>query len=174
MRRGSFKFHPAGNQSRVAWLGANHVVEECPVPFKNVEESDEYESNRLVLWNTETGEPVADEISPHGFCLSVSPDGAMVAEGCDDSRVRFRNPKTLEVEREFRVHDSRVKSVEFHPSLPILATLGLTEARLWDVKDGRMLEEIRLKGEASAVSFVAGGRILQVGGLLFEPKSCAP
>jgi WD40 repeat protein len=78
------------------------------------------------------------------------------------------------VEREFRVHDSQVRAVDFHPVLPILATLSLTEARLWDLNDGRMLEEIRLRFGPRAVGFVAGGRMLLVDGLLFEPKSCAP
>jgi serine/threonine protein kinase/WD40 repeat protein len=174
IKRGPFKFYQAGTQVRAAWVGPNHVVEACAVQSKNEEEPDEYESNRLVLWNTETGEPVANEVSPNGVCLSMSPDGTTLAEGCTDMRVRFRNPKTLAVEREFRVHDSQVKAVDFHPVLPILATLSLTEARLWDLNDGRMLEEIRLRFGPRAVGFVAGGRMLLVDGLLFEPKSCAP
>jgi hypothetical protein len=174
VNRGQLKHYGTGHQSRVSWLGATHVVEECPLPLKNEEGSGLYESNRLVLWDTESGEPIADELSPHGICISVSPDGTKLAEGCTDKRVRFRNPETLAVEREFRAHDSPVKSIGFHPVLPILATLSLTEARLWDLSDGRMLEEIRLKFETHRIRFVAGGRMLQVDGMLFEPKSCAP
>ena len=174
INRGAFKFYAGGSLVRSAWMGANHVVEECPVPFKNEENSEVYESNRLVLWNTETGEPVVDELSSHGMCLGVSYDGATLAEGCSDNRVRFRNPKTLAVEREFRVHDSPVRAVDFHPQRSILATLGTTEARLWDLNDGRMIEEIKLKGEVRTVRFVSGGRVLQIDGMLFEPRACAP
>lgn len=127
-----------------------------------------------MLWDTDTGEPVANENSPYGLCVGVSPDGASVAESCSDRRVRFRNVKTLAVEREFRVHDSKVRAVEFPPKLQILATLGVTEARLWDQNDGQMLEEIRSKSEARRMNFVADGGLLQIDGKLFELKSCAP
>ena len=83
-------------------------------------------------------------------------------------------PMTLAVEREFRVHDSEVRNLDWHPTLPVLATLGRNEVRLWDVKSGRMLEEIRLKKEGGHLRFVADGRRLLVDWMLFEPKACAP
>jgi len=174
IKRGRFKHYGAGQRRTSSWLGARHVVEECPVQAVNGEESEGYQSNRLVLWDTETGEPVADEPSPLGVCLDVSADGSRLAEGCSDYRVRFRNPQTLAVENEFRVHDSAVRSIAFHPTLPILATLALNEIRLWNVEDGRLLEEIRLKREARSVRFLGNGRQLQAYGALYEPKSCAP
>jgi len=176
LNRGRFKGYQRLSQKRTAWIGTNRVVEECRVSAANEGDSDQSESNWIVLWNTETGEVVAEELSPNGQCLRVSPDGSSIAEGCSDNRVRFRNPKTLAVEREIRVHDheSGVRNVEWHPTLPILATLGGNEVRFWDVKEWRMIEEIRLKHEAMSLRFVAGGRMLSVWGMLFEPKSCAP
>jgi WD40 repeat protein len=174
IKRGTVARHGACYQSRIEWLGERHVVEQCPITSSEEGESDEFESNRLVLWDTQTGESVAEELSPFGVCLAVSPDGSGLAEGCSDYRVRFRNPRTLAVEREFRVHDSGVKSIAWHPSLPILATLGVNEVRFWDVNSGRMLDEIRLRREAYALRFVSQGRQLLVGGALFEPKCCAP
>jgi WD40 repeat protein len=172
VNRGQLKHY--GNVDRVSWLGSSHVVEHCHTASKDNEDADVYESNRIVLWDTQTGEPVIDELSEQGLCLSVSADGKQLAEGCADYRVRFRNPKTLAVEREFRVHDTRVKSIDFHPTLPILVTLGVNEVRLWDLKDGRMLEEILLSFEVNTVRFMADGRRLLVDRMLFEPKSCAP
>jgi len=172
INRGQLKNY--GNVDRVSWLGSSHVVEHCHTASKENEDADVYESNHIVLWDTQTGEPVVDELSEQGLCLSVSADGKHLAEGCTDYRVRFRNPRTLAVEREFRVHDTRVKSIDFHPTLPILATLGVNEVRLWDLKDGRMLEEILLSFEVNTVRFMADGRRLLVDGRLFEPKSCAP
>ena len=174
IKRDVLKFYAAGTHVRVVWAAENRVMEECRVASKTEDDSDEYEVNQLILWNTETGEPVVDTPSPNGLCLSISPDGATVAEGCSDMRVRFRNPKTLAVEREFRVHDSKVNAIDFHPARPILATLGSTEARLWDLSDGRMLEEIRLRAGARSIAFLAGGRVLQIEGMLFEPKCCMP
>ena len=174
INRGQLKYYGTGRQSRVSWLGATHVVEECPLLPEGEEDSERYESNRIVLWNTESGEPVANELSPHGVCLSVSADGSKLAEGGSDTRVRFRNVKTLAVESEFRAHDASVKSIDFHPVLPILATMSGTEVRLWDLKDGRMLEEIRLDFRGETIRFVADGRQMQVNGTLFKPKSCGP
>ena len=150
------------------------MVEACRVGANDGENADGYESNWIVVWDTRTGQPVAEELSPYGQCLAVSPQGALLAEGCKDNRVRLRNPKTLAVEREFRVHDSEVRNLDWHPTLPVLATLGRNEVRLWDVKSGRMLEEIRLKNAWGHLRFVADGRRLLVDWMLFEPKACAP
>ena len=159
---------------RAGWLGTDRMVEACRVGANDGENADGYESNWIVVWDTRTGQPVAEELSPYGQCLAVSPQGALLAEGCKDNRVRLRNPKTLAVEREFRVHDSEVRNLDWHPTLPVLATLGRNEVRLWDVKSGRMLEEIRLKNAWSRLRFVADGRQLFVDWMLFEPRACAP
>ncbi len=176
INRGRFKGYSRFPQRRTAWIGTNRVVEECRFSTKNEGDSEQSEANWIVLWDTQTGEVIAEELSPNGQCLSVSPDGSSIAEGCTDNRVRFRNPKTLAVEREIRVHDheSGVRNVDWHPTLPILATLGGNEVRLWDVKEWRTIEEIRLKHEAMSLRFVANGRQVYVHGMLFEPKSCAP
>jgi hypothetical protein len=55
-----------------------------------------------------------------------------------------------------------------------LATLSQNEVRLWDVKESRILEEIRLKEPKTEIRFLSNGRQLKVGELIFEPKSCAP
>jgi WD40 repeat protein len=155
-------------------MGTDRMVEQCRVGAAGADASDDFGANHLVLWELKTGAPAAHEPSPYGRGVAVSPDGKTVAEGCVDLRVRFRNPKTLAVEREIRAHDSEVKDLEWHPSGRILATLSQNEVRLWDVKESRILEEILLKEPKTEIRFLSNGRQLKVGELIFEPKSCAP
>jgi serine/threonine protein kinase/WD40 repeat protein len=175
MKRAEFKNYPASRRGRrAAWMGTDHMVEQCRVGAAGADASDDFGANHLVLWDLKTGAPAAHEPSPYGRGVAVSPDGKTVAEGCVDLRVRFRNPTTLAVEREIRAHDSEVKDLEWHPSGRILATLSQNEVRLWDVKESRILEEIRLKEPKTEIRFLSNGRQLKVGELIFEPKSCAP
>ena len=155
------------------WIGSDRLVEHCWVDgVRDSQDPEAYLERVMVLWNTSTGEAVSYESSSLGVCLSVSSDGNQIAEGCKDRRVRFRNAKNLAVEGEFLVHNSAVSGVDWHPNGLILATMGDSEIRLWDVKTGRLLEEIRIKQLAKSLRFLAGGRRLIVGDLVFEPKSC--
>jgi WD40 repeat protein len=162
------------------WIGSDRLVEHCSVDgVRDSQDPEAYLERVMVLWNTSTGEAVSYESSPLGVCLSVSSDGNQIAEGCKDRRVRFRNAKNLAIEGEFLVHDSVVRGVDWHPNGRILATMGDSEIRLWDVRTGRLLEEIRIKGLAKSLRFLfeplrflAGGRRLIAGDSVFEPKCC--
>ena len=157
------------------WLGTDRLVEHCWVKGEySMQDGEEYKERRLVLWNTSSGEALLNVASPSGGCLSVSDDYTQIAEGCIDRRVRFRNVKTLSVERKFLVHDSPVRKVDWHPSGRILATMNDGEVRLWDVSTGCLLEEIKLKEAVRTMRFIAGGKWLLVGDMVFEPKCCRP
>jgi len=78
------------------------------------------------------------------YVLAVSADGRLIAEGGQDRFVRIRRAESLDLLREFRVHDGPLTALAFHPTRPILATASADlTMRLWDHRSGEMLEEIR-------------------------------
>ena len=96
----------------------------------------------IQVWDVASGELLKKTYASQVGLLSGSPDGKTIAEGGNDLRLRLRNSTTLEVEREFRVHDTPIKCMAWHPTLPVLVT-GADDSfiRAWDVRDGRLLKE---------------------------------
>jgi WD40 repeat protein len=78
----------------------------------------------------------------HAEWIAVSPDGLHLAEAGADKRVRIRSSRTLEVEREFRAHETALMGIGWHPTLPLLVTLGRDGSfRVWNVNNFEKLEE---------------------------------
>jgi WD40 repeat protein len=126
------------------WVGAQRVAE---IIFGSLPMADSSEGAgellQIALWDAESGTLLARSRAPQAQWLCSSPDGLHIAEAGGDKRVRIRNGRTLEVEREFRAHEDSVRAIAWHPSLPLLATAakdGLI--RIWDLNHFRKLEEL--------------------------------
>jgi WD40 repeat protein len=126
------------------WVGTNRVAE---IAFKDApreldSEQSTGEKVQIVLWDTETGRLAGKAKASNASWLSVSPDGLHLAEAGADKRVRIRNSRTLEVEREFRAHEDSVTGVAWHPNLPLLVTASKDGCiRIWNRDDFRRVEE---------------------------------
>jgi len=125
------------------WAGANRVVE-IAIANSPAAEFGEFSGEllQIAVWDADLGTLVAKVKAPNAQCLCASPDGLHIAEGGADKRVRIRNARTLEVEQEFRAHEDSLKSIAWHPVLPLLVTAakdGLI--RIWDLHDLRKIEE---------------------------------
>ena len=109
-----------------------------------------------------------------------APDGRRFVEAGADRNVRLRDGTTLEVVREFRVHNAPLTALAWHPTRPILATasedLGI---RLWNLDDGTRLEELRGPlSPPSVLSFSPDGTRLATASRdrvarIWEPRSLA-
>jgi WD40 repeat protein len=74
----------------------------------------------------------------------TAPDGSRLVEGGADRNLRLRDGGTLEVLREFRVHNASLTALAWHPTRPILATASEDLViRLWNLDTGVRLEELR-------------------------------
>jgi serine/threonine protein kinase/WD40 repeat protein len=118
------------------WLGPRRVVLDGSQDTRNY----------VTLFDASTGRPVLSRFSTFTRILGLvgAPDGRTFAEVGQDKRVRIRDGRSLEVQREFRAHDGAIAHAAFHPKRPILATSSedLT-LRLWDLTNGALLEELR-------------------------------
>lgn len=123
--------------------------------------------NSLRVWDIETGDTIGDPFIRHEdrvACISVSPDGSMVASGSFDRTVRVWkwNSTTLslsdtgfvcrlgaQAQREM----GRVFSLAFSPDGLYLASGGDDESlRVWDVSSGRQLAHAVHKRGAAVTS----------------------
>lgn len=73
--------------------------------------------------------------------------------------VRLRDAQTLEVRREFRVHNGPVSALAWHPTRPILATASEDlSVRFWDLNTEKRLEELQGSlAPPNVLSFSPGG-----------------
>jgi WD40 repeat protein len=67
-----------------------------------------------------------------------SPDGRLVAAGCDDGVVRVWSPRTGRIEREFAGHEGRVWDLAWHPDGQVLLAAS-HQVRLHRLRDGKSL-----------------------------------
>lgn len=155
------------SSSQGSWTDNAHFVELCTV------QSDEGELERaLVVWSTSQSRFVHSAPAPHARAIAVSPDGAVLAEGGYDRRLRIRDAATLEVSRVLRVHDAPVVDVAWNPKLPYLATAGEDfRVRIWDLASGGKLEEIGfLEAMPAQLHWSPDGRTLAVRGQPFKDE----
>jgi WD40 repeat protein len=126
------------------WVGVKSVVEISSLA-QSAEELPEGAGNlrQLALWDALSGELISKTAAPNAVMLCASPDGQYIAEAGSDKRVRIHNGKTLEVQQNFRAHESELNGIAWHPRLPIIVTSasdGLL--RIWDMKTLQCLEQI--------------------------------
>jgi hypothetical protein len=124
------------------WVGDDRIVEIASPQVLQSEEDQEIFSRVLLLWSREGGKPLAIATAPHAAAVSASPDGAQLAEGGADFRLRVRDGKTLQIEREMRVHDAAVTAVAWHPTLPVVATASEDRSvKIWDLRSQTMVQK---------------------------------
>ncbi len=100
---------------------------------------------QVVLWDTATGQRIRSVTNHSVMTVAcASPDGRQFVEGGMDRNIRLRDAGTLQVLREFRVHNAPLTALAWHPSRRILATASEDLViRLWNLDDGARLEELR-------------------------------
>jgi WD40 repeat protein len=152
------------------WVDGNTIVEIALLKANWEGAPEDAVERAIVLWNVETGEYILRLDAPDANGLCISPDGAQICEAGNDMRLRLRNAKSLEVEREFRAHDGAISDVEWHPRLPLLvsASEDLT-VRIWNLKDAHLMEELHgIAAQADQrperVALSPNGRMLAVRG----------
>jgi eukaryotic-like serine/threonine-protein kinase len=99
---------------------------------------------QVILWDTATGQRLRTATNNSLSSVAcAAPDGRRFAEAGADRNVRLRAAATLDVLREFRVHNAPVTALAWHPTRPILATASEDLViRLWNLDDGTRLEEL--------------------------------
>jgi WD40 repeat protein len=61
-----------------------------------------------------------------------------------DGRLRIRSAQTLEVHKDYKVHDSWVRRAVWHPTKPVIVTCSFDfYVRAWDVRSGEMIQSYR-------------------------------
>jgi WD40 repeat protein len=121
----------------------------------------------VVLVEPATGKE-RGRFGPHGMAvrsLAVSPGGGTVATGGDDRCVRLWELAGGKELKELAGHKGPVASLAFSPDGRLLAGAGGGEARLWDVKEGKVRHTLT-HGEdhLSTALFAARGRVVVTGG----------
>jgi hypothetical protein len=120
------------------WVASDRVAE---IAYADAAEG---KSGRAVitLWDAKTGELAAKAEAASAESLCASPDGLHLAEAGLDKRVRIRSAQTLEVEQEFRCHESALTGVAWHPTLPLLVTQASDGViRVWNLGKFEKVEE---------------------------------
>ena len=163
------------------WAGESRVAE-IKMLRRNPADATSKSERVILTWEVAAGRRENFLPAPEAICLEASPDGALLVEGGEDMRVRFRDAATLEVQKTLRVHDGAVTAVAWHPSLPLLATGSSDRSvKVWDLKAGEMLEEFQYLGESlpCRVRWSPDGKLLAVSESVgtrnvkvYEPKAC--
>ena len=146
--------------SDLAWLTDERLLGLVTVKARRGHPGSE---DRIVLWDATTGKVLRFVTNASAMdVLAVAPDGSRFAEAGADKYVRVRDATSLAVLQEFRIHDGSITALAWHPTRPILAT-GSDDLniRLWNLDDGRQIEEIRGSLTApKSLAFSPGGRRL--------------
>ncbi|MCB1209238.1 MAG: hypothetical protein KDK97_07925 [Verrucomicrobiales bacterium] len=101
--------------------------------------------------------------------IAVSPDRRLVAIGADPHDVLILDADTLATRYRFRVHDTSVTALAFHPTLPILCT-GSTDQtiKLWDYRSATLQRTfVGIEGFPRSLAFSPNGRLLTSDGRTF-------
>ncbi|WP_460366190.1 WD40 repeat domain-containing protein, partial [Actinocorallia lasiicapitis] len=128
-------------------------------------------SEYLVVWDVTTKrKSVVDGIRTGVIDVAFSPDGKLIAAGCDDGVVRLVDPVTLKEVGSLSGHRSGCDSVAWSAD-GVLASCSSQDAtvRLWDVDSRRELRRIKHGVQFPAsVSFASTKPLLAIGGAPVE------
>lgn len=164
----------------VAWLnGGKHLA---GLVTTHASRSTPGSVEQIVLWDTATGRIVRSVTNASITSVAcAAPDGNRFVEAGADRNVRLRDAATLEVLREFRVHNAPITALAWHPTRSVLATASEDLViRIWNLDDGTRLEELRGPlSPPSVLSFSPDGTRLATAARdgaarIWEPRSLAP
>ncbi|MGW6424342.1 toll/interleukin-1 receptor domain-containing protein [Nocardia sp. NPDC055053] len=118
--------------------------------------------NVVQLWNIETGAPVGGPFEglPEVGGIELSPDGRYLAATGDET-VRLWNTETgTPIGGPMTGHTAHLTSLEFDAAGTRLLTHSGDSARLWDLRTGAMIKEIRSLGIWSVAMAPDGSRFV--------------
>jgi WD40 repeat protein/tetratricopeptide (TPR) repeat protein/tRNA A-37 threonylcarbamoyl transferase component Bud32 len=98
-------------------------------------------------------------------CLTVSPDGRLLAAGGEDQVVRLWDPTTTRKLHDLPGHTGAVRAVAISPDGKHVASAGDDKTiRIWDTSSGRTLRTLTAHTDAvQALAFSADGKFLASG-----------
>ena len=127
------------------WLDENRVLELQALRRNQEDAPDDLLGNTYVLWEADTGRILLKLQEPHALTFEVSPDLRWIAEGGADGRLRIRSSQTLEIAKNYKVHELSVNKVSWHSAKPVVFTCSHREniVKVWDHRDGTMVQSLR-------------------------------
>ena len=141
----------------LAFLGSNRII---GLATTGQARGNSNSQEELILWNSDNGAVIQRRAHPSAMdSLALAPSGQKIAEAGVDKNLRVRNAETLEIERQFRIHDGPITAIAWHPTKAMIAT-GSSDltVRLWDVESRELLSERKgLLKPPSAIRFTPNG-----------------
>jgi serine/threonine protein kinase/WD40 repeat protein len=124
----------------------------------------------LELWSLNPVPVRLEKSIAFGFRINhvaADADGRLLAVAGNDWHLRIYETAGLTLAHQFRAHDQAITAVDFHPSLPVLATGSRDlNVKVWDYRTGAMLDHfLGPRQEVLAVAFSPSGRLLAAGGV---------
>lgn len=146
------------------WLDENRVLELQTQRWKEEDSPQEFQGNTYILWQVDSGRVLAKLQEPRALTFEVSPDGRWIAEGGADGRLRIRSAQTLDVSKDYKVHNFTVNRVLWHPSKPVIITCCYREnvVKAYDHRDGRMVQSFRSLNMPDNIAISPKGTLLGV------------
>jgi len=111
----------------------------------------------LRLWDCEKGALLDALRFPSGVrVVAFSPDGSLLAVGCEDGSVHIRNMSDGALRTWRSGHAQRLRSVAFTSDGARLLTASADAVKLWRVRDERPVELLSLSGARAPAVLVEG------------------